>query len=396
MTIQSKSIDFEKLSRLAEKRMLEKDAELSKMPSEDKYELVHELEVHQLELEMQNEALRQNQLKLEAARDKYIDLYDFAPVGYFNISDKGLILDANLTGASMLGIDRGILPGRRFSQFITKDDQDIFYLHRQKMFKTITGQVCELKISKLDGTIFYAQLESSPVRDKVGNCRAIRCSLSDITARKIAELALIASKLEIESIVSTVPDIIYRVDPRGRLTFVSDSVKRYGYLPEELIGTNVMKLVYPEDKAKTVHRIKERRRGVRSTKSFETRLITNNQIPVSFEVFIISSEGLYSPAKSGLGAFLGTQGIARDITTRKQAEEEREKLITKLQEALNNIKTLKGLLPICAHCKKIRDDKGYWNQIEAYIRDHSDAEFSHGICPECAETLYSDMMIRAN
>ncbi len=135
---------------------------------------------------------------------------------------------------------------------------------------------------------------------------------------------------------------------------------------------------------------------MRSTKSFETRLITNNQIPVSFEAFIISSEGLYSPAKSGLGAFLGTQGIARDITTRKQAEEEREKLITKLQEALNNIKTLKGLLPICAHCKKIRDDKGYWNQIEAYIRDHSDAEFSHGICPECAETLYSDMMTRAN
>jgi len=100
--------------------------------------------------------------------------------------------------------------------------------------------------------------------------------------RKQAELAVIASKLEIESIVSTVPDIIYRVDPHGRLTFVSNSVKRYGYLPEELIGTNVMKLVYPEDKAKTVHRIKERRRGVRSTKSFETRLITNNQTTISF------------------------------------------------------------------------------------------------------------------
>ena len=125
-------------------------------------------------------------------------------------------------------------------------------------------------------------MESSPVRDKVGNWSAIRSSLSDITERKQAELAVIASKLEIESIVSTVPDIIYQVDPHGRLTFVSNSVKRYEYLPEELIGTNVIKLVYPEDKAKTVHKTKERRRGVRSTKSFETRLITDNQTPISF------------------------------------------------------------------------------------------------------------------
>ena len=75
--------------------------------------------------------------------------------------------------------------------------------------------------------------------------------------------------------------------------------------------------------------------------------------------------------------------------------EEREKLISKLQEALDNIKTLKGLLPICANCKKIRDDKGYWNQIESYIRDRSDAEFSHGICPDCAKKVYSDFLLKA-
>ena len=83
-------------------------------------------------------------------------------------------------------------------------------------------------------------------------------------------------------------------------------------------------------------------------------------------------------------------GIAHDITKRIQAEKEREKLILKLQEALDNIKTLNGLLPICSNCKKIRDDKGYWNQIESYIRDHSEAEFSHGICPECAKKYYPD------
>jgi len=387
----SRQARINKLRRQAEKLLLERDVDLSDMPLEDINELIHELEVHQIELEMQNEELRQAQQDLEAARDKYTDLYDFAPVGYFSIGDEDLILDANLTGASMLGVERGKLTGGRFSQFITRDDQDVFYFHRQKLFETKTKQVCELKITKKDGTEFYAQLESCPVKDEKGNCSSLRSSLSDITERKQADLALIAAKQEVESIVKTVPDIIYRLDPQGRLTFVSDSVKRYGYQPEELIGTRVMKLVYPEDKAKTIHRIKERRTGARSTKSFETRLTTKNQTAVSFEVFIISAEGLYSPNKYGLGTFLGTQGIARDITARKQAEEEREKLHSNLQEAFDNIKTLKGLLPICANCKNIRDDKGYWNQIEAYIRDRSDAEFSHSICPDCAEKLYSDL-----
>ena len=73
-------------------------------------------------------------------------------------------------------------------------------------------------------------------------------------------------------------------------------------------------------------------------------------------------------------------------------EEEREKLIHELQEALANIKTLRGLLPICSYCKKIRDDKGYWNQIESYIRDHSGAEFTHGMCPECLKKHYPDLV----
>jgi len=66
-------------------------------------------------------------------------------------------------------------------------------------------------------------------------------------------------------------------------------------------------------------------------------------------------------------------------------------LIYELRQALEKVKQLGGLLPICSHCKKIRDDKGYWNQVESYIRDHSDAKFSHGICPECAEKYYPDM-----
>ncbi len=385
------------LRERAEEFINKNPSAITEIPPDDVKKLIEDLQIHQIELEMQNEELRQAQLDLEAARDKYSNLYNFAPVGYFSLSDKGLILDANFVCAALLGLERGRLTGQRFTNFIAKEDQDVFYLHRKMLFKTKTKQVCELKLTHMDGTEFYAQLESYAVKDEeAGNYSVIRSSLWDITERKQAEMAFIATKQELESIVKTVPDIIYRLDPTGRLTFVSDSVKRYGYRPEELIGTNVMKMVYAEDRKKTFHRIKERRTGDRSTKSFETRLISKIQMPISVEVFIISAEGLYSPATNGQGTFLGTQGIARDITARKRTEKERESLISKLQEALNSIKTLKGLLPICANCKNIRDDKGYWNQIETYIRNNTDAEFSHSICPDCARKLYPDLELDAD
>ncbi len=83
-------------------------------------------------------------------------------------------------------------------------------------------------------------------------------------------------------------------------------------------------------------------------------------------------------------------GIILDITDKKKEQKDKEQLIEKLEEALNEVKTLTGLLPICAKCKKIRDDKGYWNQIDTYIQDHSDATFSHSMCPECSDKIYGD------
>jgi PAS domain S-box-containing protein len=94
-----------------------------------------------------------------------------------------------------------------------------------------------------------------------------------------------------------------------------------------------------------------------------------------------------SPIRDSTGTITGASAIARDITERERVRREREKLITELQAALAKVKTLKGLLPICAWCKKVRDDQGYWQQIEAYVRDHSQADFSHGICPSCAQKL---------
>ncbi len=98
-----------------------------------------------------------------------------------------------------------------------------------------------------------------------------------------------------------------------------------------------------------------------------------------------------APIRDDSGNITGVVVVFRDVTERVQAEEAQAKLIAELQEALVKVKTLSGLLPICTSCKKIRDDQGYWQQVEVYVQQHSDAEFTHGFCPDCARTLYPEI-----
>jgi PAS domain S-box-containing protein len=118
--------------------------------------------------------------------------------------------------------------------------------------------------------------------------------------------------------------------------------------------------------------------------------------PYNLELPFISTKGRHLWIRTAAEAIMVGGRVVKllgnfmDITEQKQAEQERESLIVKLQEALTNIKVLRGLLPICASCKKIRNDQGYWQQIESYIREHTDTEFSHAVCPECAKILYPE------
>ena len=102
-----------------------------------------------------------------------------------------------------------------------------------------------------------------------------------------------------------------------------------------------------------------------------------------------------SPVKDAEGKIVGASTVALDISKRKREEAEWLRLIHELTEALAHVKTLSGLLPICASCKKIRDDKGYWQQVETYIRDRSDADFTHGICPDCVKKLYPEYDLKS-
>ncbi len=149
-------------------------------------QLLHELRVHQIELEMQNDELRRTQEELEASRVRFFDLYDLAPVGYFTLSEEGIILEANLTVAILLGVGRGALVKQPLSRFILPEDQDIYYWHRKQLLETGAPQVCEFRMLRAGSPPFQAWLKASAARDAAGAliCRVV---VTDITERKLLE-----------------------------------------------------------------------------------------------------------------------------------------------------------------------------------------------------------------
>ncbi len=175
-----------KLRRQAEKLLSEKSKGMQKMSDKDVKELIHELQVHQIELEMQNEELRNARIEIEESRSRYFDLYDFAPIGYFTFSQKGMIVEVNLTGAKLLGIERSSLLNKPFSHFVLPESRNLFHSHFEKIFSTDTKQTCELKLMKNGGTPFYASLQSVILKDREGNYTQCLSAVSDVTDRNLS------------------------------------------------------------------------------------------------------------------------------------------------------------------------------------------------------------------
>jgi PAS domain S-box-containing protein len=186
----NRNLDPARLRQKAEEKLRQDTARMSEdiavLPNDEIRRMLYELRVHQIELEMQNEELRTAQEELDASRARYFDLYDLAPVGYCTISEKGLILEANLTAATLLNTTRKELVNHPISRFILKEDQDIYYLHRKQVFETGEPQACELRMMKNDSTLFWARLEATVTQD--GNTTPVcRIILSDISEHKQAE-----------------------------------------------------------------------------------------------------------------------------------------------------------------------------------------------------------------
>ncbi|MFZ1954214.1 MAG: response regulator [Desulfobacterales bacterium] len=185
--------DGPNLRRRAEKQMQTTPAdseEIAGMSSKDMAKMVHELRVHQIELKMQNEELRRIQEDLEEARDRYSHLYDFAPVGYLTINAEGIVEGANLTFATMLGTKRSEVVGKPFSRYIQRDDQDVYYLHRQRILESGDFKSFRLRLVKNDGSDFFSNLECMIVRESDSDPKQIRVVVSDITEQNELEWRL--------------------------------------------------------------------------------------------------------------------------------------------------------------------------------------------------------------
>ncbi len=149
--------------------------------------LLHELQVHQIEMEMQNEELRASRDRLETVTSRYVDLYDFAPVGYMTVSETSLIVEANLTVATLLGVPRGILIGQLLSRFVLSDDQGIFRHYCAQLFASGEPYTCELRLIPANHAPLWVRLESSVLREGGDGQPFNRVVISDISERKLAE-----------------------------------------------------------------------------------------------------------------------------------------------------------------------------------------------------------------
>jgi PAS domain S-box-containing protein len=153
----------------------------------DTQRLLHELQVHQIELEMQNAELQDARNEIEAGLEKYTDLYDFAPVGYFSIDEQGLILEVNLTGAALLGVERSHLINRRLQRFLARTSRPIFLAFLEKVFAGHGKQICEASLPNKNGTLSWVDFQATPVASLRSERKWCRMAVSDISALKRAE-----------------------------------------------------------------------------------------------------------------------------------------------------------------------------------------------------------------
>ena len=291
------------------------------VPSPPPRQILHELRVHQVELEMQNEELRRSQLALEESRDRYIDLYEFAPVGYFTLNREGMIVEVNLTGSALLGVERKQLLNRRFSGFVSAGDSDRWHHHFLNVLQH-DGQRCELALKRGDGSVIHAQLDCR--KTNIGNEFSIRVALTDITERKLGEESLRESEEIFRLFIDHAPVSLAMFDREMRYLAVSRRWKEDYFLGgRDIIGISHYE-IFPEIQEgwKDVHRRGLAGEVIRADGDRFERADGTIQW-LCWEVL---------PWHSGDGAIGGIVIFSEDITRYKQAEDEIRRLNAALEQ----------------------------------------------------------------
>ena len=340
---------------------------VEKMQQKTRQELLQRIK----ELEQECNLLRKDRKELSSA-DKYMrEILSNIPAPLYLKDAQGSYLMINKKYEALANVT--------LAEIVGKSDFDVFPEPVAALFRSQDNEVinkgipCEFEetIPLADGIHTYIT-SKFPLHGEDGAISAVGGFCTDITLRKHAEV-------ELERIVDLTPDLLCTVSTDGYFENLNKAWEIIlGYTIEELKIKPFIELIHPDDREDTMKEFNKLLTG-EEVSYFENRYLCKDD---TYRVFAWNANPV---AESKIYA------AARDITELKNKEKEKNKLIEELQNALEKVNLLSGFLPICASCKKIRDDKGYWNQIESYIRDHSEVEFSHGICPECAQELYPQL-----
>lgn len=287
---------------------------------EDAESLLHELQVHQIELEMQNEELRRTQLDLDAERAKYFDLYDLAPVGYVTIDSSGLITETNLTAAASLGLDRSQLVGAPLERYVFWDDADAYYLNMLRL-KEGSKESAGFQIRLMrQERAFWVRIQAR-AQASIGSAESeLHITFTDIDELTQAQDAERRAAERLQAVVRASHDMIYTLDPHGAVLFASPSLTTLlGYEPHELVGRSFADLVHKDDALRSQQALRHVVRDSREDAVVEYRIRHNDGTWRWFESHI-------APMCNPDGSVVEYVGNARDITNRKSQDTEMQQM----------------------------------------------------------------------
>jgi len=291
--------------------------------------------------------------------------------------ETGRIIDANTAACNYYGYEKHELKDMHI--------QDINTLSKEHIFKEMQNAKTESRnyfnfLHRLaNGEIREVEVFSGPI--VIGHEKVLYSIIHDISERKLIEKQIKIEKHFSESLINSLPGVMYVFDQLGHFKRWNKNFEIVtGYSSDQIKKMNPLDFIATDDKTRVRKAIEKVFHEGNANVEAGFSTVSGQIIPYLFTGYKFVQKNL---------SYL--VGVGLDISDRVKTEREKENLIKKLQETLSQVKQLSGFLPICASCKNIRDDKGYWNQIESYIKEHSEAEFSHSICPDCAKKLYPDL-----
>ena len=336
---ESESKELRELRRRAEAMLETQGEDVSDLSPEDVRNLVYELRTHEIELELQNEELRMAQVDLAESHDRYSNLYEFAPVGYVTVSEKGLIVEANLTVAVMLGVERRLLLKKPFSKFIVSEDQDIYHLHRRALSETKERGTCELRVRQEEGNPLWVRMECVVEKDSDRSGIRFRSAIIDITKRRQVEEALEEARYLAESIVDTVREPLIVLDADLRVISASRAFyQAFQVSPEKTEGQSLYEL---GDKQWDLPKLKKLLEEILPEKSaFDDYEVVHEFPAIGRRVMLLNARRISRAAnKPGLILL-----AIEDITERKRLEAKLRRL--SIQDELTKLYNRRGFFAL--------------------------------------------------